>query len=82
MWQERWKPDPPKVIPSCFNRAPFIAVAYSDEFDVEYDFRQSLDCPHWKPGGNAHIRPKGDGIGGQLFPWSSCDGCKWKPIKV
>lgn len=65
-------------LPSCYNRPAFVETVKSEEFDVEYEFRQSRDCPHWKPGGNAFVRKHGDGAKGQRFEWSECDGCNWK----
>lgn len=64
--------------PSCYNRPAFVPIVRSDEFDVSYPFRMLEGCPNWKIGGNAHVRPHGDGARGQRFKWADCDGCRWK----
>lgn len=76
-WRKRWE-DPVIERPSCYNRPAFRPTVTSDEFEVQFPFRMSEGCPHWKPGGNAHVRPHCDSNGGKRTPWSSCAGCKWK----
>lgn len=65
-------------LPSCYNRPAFVETVRSDEFAISYPFRMLESCAAWQPGGNAHVRPHGDGAKGQRFEWSECDGCKWK----
>ena len=66
------------VQPSCYNRQAYLTEYVSREFEVMVSNRTSIDCPHWKPGGNAHVRPHGDGANGQRFEWADCDLCGWK----
>lgn len=67
--------------PSCYDRPAFKPVVYSDEFNVSYPFRMYSACPSWRAGGNAHVRPYGDGAKGQRFEWAACDKCRWKDGK-
>lgn len=79
--QQRWMAacrGPEVDRPSCYNRPGFVSAVFSDEFQVQYEFRQSRDCQHWKQGGNAHVRKWCDSAGGKITHWASCNGCKWK----
>lgn len=66
------------ALPSCYNRTAYLTEYVSREFEVMVSHRTSIDCPHWKPGGNANVRPHGDGANGQRFEWADCDWCRWK----
>jgi hypothetical protein len=80
MWFRRTQA--PEVIerPSCYNRPAFVRNVYSEEFPGKwYKFRQTQECPHWKPGGNAHVRKMCDSASGKTTPWHACSGCLWKP---
>jgi hypothetical protein len=84
--QEMWflRTQAPEVIerPSCFNRPDFSRNVFSVEFPGKwYEFRQSVDCPHWKAGGNAHVRKWCDSQGGRKTPWHACSGCRHKVVK-
>ena len=79
MWFQRTQA--PVIIerPSCYDRPAFSSAIASAEFSgLQYEFRQSLDCPHWKQGGNAWVRSVCDSMGGRRFSWGACNGCKWK----
>lgn len=79
MWYARTQAPEVIVRPSCYDRPAFVtAVRSSEFFGVVYDFRQSGDCPHWRPGGNAEVTHWCHSAGGVHLPWSACSGCRWK----
>ena len=71
--------DPVTVRPSCYNRADYDQPVTSAEFPhLTWTTKWLPGCPHWRPGGNAHVLAHCDSTGGRKTRWHACSGCRQK----
>jgi hypothetical protein len=65
--------------PDCYHRAGYRIRVTSAEFPaLTWVTNWREGCPHWHPGGNAHVRPWCDNRGGRKTRWHACHGCRHK----
>lgn len=73
-----------KTSPSCYNRESFAGKLQTGIYvpHIPWATKWREGCPHWYPGGNAHIRPYNDDQGGVKLDWLECDGCSQHTIAI
>lgn len=80
--QRRWlasRQEPATERPTCYNRADFEQTVTSAEFPaLAWTTHWRPGCPHWYPGGNAHVLQWCDSRGGRKTRWYACGGCRHK----